>query len=297
MAVTDVSKRTTSGIVLPTTVSGEIWAATQEASVVQQLASRVDLPASGVTVHTITGDPTASFVLEAAEKPVSRPTVGNKPMSPFKIAVIEPFSNEFRRDLPGLYRALVNRLPGAIAKTFDNAALHGIGAPTGDFDTLAASPTQAVGGAGTVYSDLLTALGTVASATDADASGWVISPGLETILLSELDGNDRPLFAPFGGAPSGRVTGTLLGRDVIRSKRALDTTTTPDTVGIVGDWTQAYWGQVEAITIRVSDQATLNDNGTLIHLWQRNMFAVLAECEVGFRVRTDDAFVRLTLTA
>jgi hypothetical protein len=46
--------------------------------------------------------------------------------------------------------------------------------------------------------------------------------------------------------------------------------------------------------VSVSDQATLDDGGTQLNLWQRNMFAVRCEMEVGFRVRDTDRFVRLT---
>ena len=44
----------------------------------------------------------------------------------------------------------------------------------------------------------------------------------------------------------------------------------------------------------VSDQATINDGGTQLNLWQRNMFAIRAEIEVGFRVRDLAHFVKLT---
>jgi hypothetical protein len=53
---------------------------------------------------------------------------------------------------------------------------------------------------------------------------------------------------------------------------------------------------VEGVQVRTSADATITDSDgtTQINLWERNMFAVLAEIEVGFRVRDDDAFVRLT---
>ena len=65
-------------------------------------------------------------------------------------------------------------------------------------------------------------------------------------------------------------------------------------MGIAGDWGSTAWGFVEGISISISDQATLNDGGTPLNLWQRNMFAVRAEVEVGFAVRDANRFVKLT---
>ena len=75
-----------------------------------RLAQRIDLPGSGLVIPVITGDPVADFVAETAEKPVSEATLSSKNMKGYKIAVIELFSNEFRRDLPRVYEELVRRL-------------------------------------------------------------------------------------------------------------------------------------------------------------------------------------------
>lgn len=59
-------------ITLPTSVSDEIWAKTLEASTVMQLAQRIELPGNGLTIPVITGEPTAAWVNETDEKPVSK---------------------------------------------------------------------------------------------------------------------------------------------------------------------------------------------------------------------------------
>ena len=48
------------------------------------------------------------------------------------------------------------------------------------------------------------------------------------------------------------------------------------------------------MAIKISDQATLVSGETTINLFQQNMFAVLAEIEVGFRVGDIAAFKKLT---
>jgi HK97 family phage major capsid protein len=118
MAGIDVN-RTTSGITLTPEQSAEIWSAAEYSSAVMQLAQKVDLPGSGISVPIITGEPEAEWVAETAEKPVSRPTFDNKLMTPYTAAVIVPFSNQFKRDKAALYNEVVRKLPQALARKFD----------------------------------------------------------------------------------------------------------------------------------------------------------------------------------
>src|SRR5690606_41795837 len=73
---------------------------------------------------TLFRSPTADWVDETDEKPVSRPTFGSKSITPYKLAVIVPFSDEFRRDANALYNECVRRLPGVLAKKFDRSEEH-----------------------------------------------------------------------------------------------------------------------------------------------------------------------------
>ena len=65
----------------------------------------------------------------------------------------------------------------------------------------------------------------------------------------------------------------------------------------MGDWSQAKYGIVDGNNLAITDQATINDGTNQINLWQRNMFAVRAEFEVGFICADTDAFVKLTNAA
>jgi hypothetical protein len=68
-----------------------------------------------------------------------------------------------------------------------------------------------------------------------------------------------------------------------------------DTIGFAGDFAgSAIYGVVEDVRVKLTDSATVNKGGTQINLWQRNMFAILAEVEVGFIVRDGAHFVKLT---
>ena len=130
-------------IALPGAVSSEIIQKTQEASAVMNLARQIQLPGTGVTIPMITGDPEANWVAETAAKPVSNPTLDKKVMTPYKLAVIVPFSDEFARDYARLYDALVDRIPGALAKKFDATVFNGSAPGTG-FDVLTNCTAQSI---------------------------------------------------------------------------------------------------------------------------------------------------------
>jgi HK97 family phage major capsid protein len=296
MAGIDIN-RTTAGVNLPPAVSSEIWATTQEQSAVMQLARQIALPGGGVTIPIITGDAAADWVAETDEKPVSRATLGSKTITAYKLAVIEPFSNEFRRDLAALYRELARRLPGALALKFDQTVFDAsVTAPGSNFDKLSAA--AAVGIAGDTWAGLVAADASVATGGGM-LNGWALSPQARGALLTATDGNNRPLFVD--SVAQGNVP-TLLGAPVRSSKGvyAADADAggagTAAQYGYAGDWTSAVYGTVEGVQVSVSDQATINDGGTQLNLWQRNMFAVRAEIEVGFRVRDIAHFVKLTST-
>lgn len=278
-------------LVLPGEVSKEIWQKTQEDSAIMALARKISLPGTGLTIPVITGDPEASWVDETDAKPVSNPDLNKKVMQAYKLAVIVPFSDEFRRDYKSLYDALVQRLPKALALKFDNTVFGGANAPGSNFDTFASVTGQSIGSS--VY-DALVAADTDISLHKGIMNGFALSPQAKGILLGAKDKNDRPLF--INNAAEGAVP-MLLGAPVKYSRAAYvdGGVGTPDTLGIAGDWTQAVYGTVEGIKIDMSDQATLTINSSPVNLWERNMFAVRAEIEVGFRADTT-VFNKITRT-
>lgn len=289
--------RTSSGVsaLLPKEISSEIWANAVSDSVIMQAARTITLPGSGITIPMITGDATANWVNETDEKPVSDATLSSKSITPYKLAVIEVFSDEFRRDLPALYAELARRLPSALGRKFDSTILHGT-APGSNFDVLSGSTAVAIDGTDTL-GDLVTALTTIGAA-GGDLSHWLVSPQVEGTLMTAKDGAGNYAFLRDARTDNGSI-GSVFGRDVLRSSAVFndpqDAGATANTVGFAGDFARsAVWGSVEGIQISVSDQATVNKGGTQLNLWQRNMFAIRAEVEVGFAVRNGAHFVKLT---
>lgn len=276
-------------ISLPTSVSSEIIQKTQEESAVMRLARQISLPGNGLTIPVITSDPVAAWVDETDEKPVSNPGLSTKVMRGYKLAIIEPFSNQFRRDYGALFDALIARLPRILAEKFDNTVFGGTAAPGSDFDQLSSATGQSL--ASDVYGGL------VAADTDIAlhgglVNGYAISPQMKGVLLSALDKNDRPLF--INNVSEGAIP-MILGNPTYLTKGAF-VSGSPASIGWVGDWTKAMYGIVDGLDITFSDQATLTlGDGTKINLFQRNMFAVRAEIEIGFRADTS-VFNKLTAT-
>ena len=266
-------------ITLPNELSREIIQKTQEQSAIMRLARQIELPGRGVTIPIITGDPQAAWVDETAAKPVSNPSLSQKVMQAYKLAVIVPFSMEFRRDAASLYDALVDRLPLALALKFDGTVFHGT-APGSNFDTFAAVTAQNIGGTNT-YAGLVAADEDVAT-HGGIMNGVVLSPQGKSVLLSALDGDNRPLF--INSVAEGAVP-MVLGANTLLNKAAYKAGT-PNVVGYAGDWTQAMYGTVEGVRVSYSEDAALTINDTLTSLFEHNMFAVRAEIEIGFRADT-----------
>lgn len=275
-------------ISLPPEVAAEILAKTQEASAVMSLARQIALPGRGVSIPVITADPEAAWVGETAAKAVANPSLSTKVMEPYKLAVIVPFSNEFRRDAAALYDELVRRLPLALAAKFDATVVGAVQAPGSNFDTFASATAQNITNPNT-YSSLVAADADIAT-HGGIMNGIALSPQGKSVLLGAVDGDGRPLF--INNVSEGAVP-MVLGAKTVLNKGVYDGTN--HVVGIAGDWSQAMYGTVEGVVIDYSSDATLTSGNTTINLFQQNMFAVRAEIEIGFRADVD-CFNRLTVT-
>ena len=272
-------------ISLPPEVAAEILAKTQEASAVMSLARQIALPGRGVSIPVITADPEAAWVGETEAKAVANPSLSTKVMEPYKLAVIVPFSNEFRRDAAALYDELVRRLPLALAAKFDATVVGAVQAPGSNFDNFASASAQVIG---TNTYDGLVAADTDIAVHGGILNGFALSPQGKGVLLAAKDGNQRPLF--INSVAEGAIP-MVLGAPVAVNKGMYNAT--GKVLGIAGDWSQAMYGTVEGVKIDYSADATLTSGNTTINLFQQNMFAVRAEIEVGFRADVN-CFNRLT---
>lgn len=300
----DISRHSTNVIFDPE-VSGEIISKAIESSAIMQLAERMAVSPSGKQFQTITGDPTPEWVAETNAKPVGTFTFGKKTVTPYKMALIVPFSDEFRRDKQGLYAECKRRIPKLFGKKFD-ATVMGTSAPGTGFDVLGSSTKASIlpdSSNGISVYDRFLAVDSTIGAADGIMSGIALAPQGRSIVLAAKDGDGRPLFTP--GVESGQI-GDILGARVSVKKGVYVPGTAatqsaagvPAIVGIAGDWDEAAWGTIGTLTGSISNEATLtytdgNNQTVTLNLWQQNMFAIRFEIEYAFMVRNGDAFVLL----
>ena len=299
MTAIDISRKTTNVIFDPE-VSNEIITKAIDESAIMQLAPKMEIAGNGKKYQTITGDPVPEWVGETEVKPVGKFDFGTKEVEPYKMALIVPFSDEFRRDKQALYNECINRLPKLFGKKFD-ATVMGTTAPGQNFDVLgsvqAVSMTPAQGK--TLY-DQFVAVDQLIGNADGIMSGIALAPQGRSVVLGATDSTGHPLFT--AGVQSGTVN-PILGANVSVKKGVYVAGTsgnpgTPAVLGLAGDFDNCAWGAVNSIQGAISDQATLTytdgDETVTLNLWQRNMFAVRFEIELAFMVRDANTFVRLT---
>ena len=291
----DINRNTTN-VILDPDVSREIWANVIEESAFMRAARRMQMPGAGVKIQTITGEPEANWVDETNLKPVGFHSFGKKTITPYKLAIIEPFSDEFRRDKRALYDECVRRLPKAIGKKFD-ATIMGSSAPGTGFDVLGTgvSTTSLLAGDGKTTYDRFVDIDAAIAAADGIMDTIILAPQGKSIVLGAKDGQGHPLFTP---GVSSNTVGNILGAPVTVAKGVYKAGS-PAIVGVAGDFTDVVWGSVEAIKMSTSDAATLtyknaSNQDVTINLWQQNMFAVRFEIEVAFAVRDKNQLMLLT---
>ena len=300
MTAYDISRETTN-VILDKEVSSEIISKAIEESAFMQLAQRMTIAGNGKKFQTITGDPVPEWVGETAAKPVGVFDFGTKEVMPYKMALIVPFSNEFKRDKAALHDECVKRMPLLFGRKFDSTVM-GTVAPGENFDVLGNAAKMSIladsGNHIDVY-DRFLAVDEAIGDHDGIMSGIALAPKGRSIVLRAKDGDGRPLFTP--GVQSGQV-GNILGADVSVRKGVFvagnHDASTPAIVGVAGDFDECAWGAVESIQGAVSEEATLSytnaaGQSVTLNLWQQNMFAVRFEIELAFMVRDLGKFVLL----
>jgi len=274
--------------------SAAIFERAARSSVVQSLAPQTQLGINGQSIPVVTGKLTAGWVSEGAAKPASKGTVGLKTMDPKKLAVIAVVSAEVVRANPGNYMGLIrNQVGDAFATAFDSAALHGTNTP---FGTYIAQTTKSVEigttaqAAGGVFGDINAGLSLLVN-DGKRLSGFALDDRFEPLLNGATDTSGRPIFidSPVVDNAGPIRQGRLLGRSAYVGEGVYNAT--GSVLGFGGDWSQAAWGAVGGISYKVSTEATVTINGSLVSLFENNLVAVLAEAEYGFLVNDTAAFV------
>ena len=300
MAITAATQTSDFSGFLTREQSEAIFEKAAQQSVVQRLARRVPLGINGQSIPVVTGKVSAGWVAEGAQKPASQGSIALKTMDPKKLAAIAVVSAEVVRANPGGYMDLLRpQIAEAFAVAFDAAALHGTASPfSTNLDT--GSSTQEFTGTTpaftAVYDDINAGLATLVNAGKYP-NGFAWDRRMEPVLNGAKDTagmpifNERTLTEAAGPLRQGRMLGydAFFGNGVYAA--------TPKIYGYLGDWTQVAWGAVGGISYKVSTEATVTINGTLVSLFENNLVAILAKAEYGFLVNDVASFVKYTNAA
>lgn len=298
MAVDNATKLSDFSGFLTREQAAPIFEKAARTSVVQSLVREVPLSINGTSVPVVTGKLSAGWVAEGAQKPASSGSLALKNMDPKKIATVAIVSAEVVRANPGNYMNLVRDQVGeAFARAFDAAALHGTSTP---FSTYLDQTTKAItlGTAtvanGGIHADIVSGLS--ALVTDGKRlNGFALDEVVEPMLLSAVDANGRPIYidTPLSETTAAVRPGRLIGRNSF----LVNDIAAGDIVGYAGDWSQAAWGVVGGISYKVSTEAAVTIDGTLVSLFENNLVAILAEAEYGWLVNDPESFVKINQAA
>jgi HK97 family phage major capsid protein len=308
---------------LPETVVGDIFTKAKSQSTVMQLGQQVPVGINETTV-TVSGTfPEAGQVggttlasREGGVKPVAGLQYGSqKSFMPIKLAVIVTVSREYALTNPeGYYTQLTTQLSRAIARAADLAVVHGRDALRGT--TLNGISNNSYLNATTnrveldlsgsaspdLVAQILEGWNMVVSEDNGpgnlDFNALAVAPSVRPAVVTARDDDGQRLYIPGNAAGNGfdinvnDSFGSLLGIPVtfatsVTGRLGQSADTGVRMIG--GDFSQLAWGYADAISVRISDQASLdNGSGGVINLWQTNQIAVLAEATFGWYVNRGD---------
>ena len=249
---------------------GEFVDMLRAATVFDQLTGFRNVPFNSKIPSQLTGG-TASWVGEAAPKPLTNPTYGEVEIKEHKLAAITVYTQELmRRSDPAVDILVRDDLIEASKTLIDNTFLDA-GAATAVRPAGVLNGVTATANTGTTAAnyeaDLLALVNSFVTANlSLDGAYFIMSETRAAQISLLRDALGRSYFE--GMALRG--TRTLMGIPVITSQ------TVGDKIILVKT-SEILLAQDGGVDVSYSDQATLVDGGTTHHLWQENKFAVRVE--------------------
>ena len=245
---------------------------------------------------------TASYVGEGQKKPVTDVTFDSIEMSPKKLAAIVLITQEARDwSIINIDAYIRDDLRQEMAQKIDLNAFFGTGAglsPTG-ITTLPGVPRYEVAAFGGDAEDpAITVIDAVASRmilslTQANIGAapswaWLMSYRTLEFLKNKRVGDDTGVYA----YPELRMPmPTWKGFRVLVTNQVAENLGdgTDETTLTLIDFRYVLYGDEGGLVVKTSDQATVDVNGTLVLLWQQNMYGILTEHQHDFGLQYDNA--------
>lgn len=266
----------------------------QRQSAIMQL-SRIDqVPGKRQKYSIYAGRPTAAFVAEGAAKGVTGAEFSELTINVKKIATNVLYTQELLEDAAEDPRLLINAdVEAAFADLVD---AHAIGKAAGtnlstSFDNSLRQTTQTVelGSGGSALATAISSAMNKIEANGGSPSGVVLASDGRAHLRDARNTveTSSPVYTDgFTQAPD-----TLYGLPISYSSNLSPfsaTAAATKIVGIVGDFSNSIAVMRSDLTVRASDQASVDIGGTVTHLWQQNKTALQWEMRVGYAINDRD---------
>lgn len=252
--------------------------------------SRVDrVPGKRQRYTVYAGRPTAAFVAEGAAKGVTGAEFTELVVNVKKIATNVLYTEEILEDAVEDPTVLVSADVEAAFADLIDAHILGYQAGTSittSFDAALRTTTQTVEYDQTKADGLPLAISAAIATIESNGgrpNGVILNPDARAVLRDARSSFDttKPVFTDGFGREPDNLYG--LGMRYSTNLPALKgTAAVGRVVGLVGDFTHAVAVLRKDITVRSTDQATIDVSGTLHHLWQQNKTAFQWEQRIGF---------------
>lgn len=291
IAYNNLVSRTDAAALIPEEVSTEMMRRATSESAVLQMFRRVPVGRAQVRFPVLSALPVAYWVSgDTGLKQTSEVNWSNKYLNIEEIAVIIPVPDNVVADVDvNIWDEMEPYVREAFGRTLDSAVFFGTNAPS-SFPTnvaaavVAASNTvtgNAAATAGAGLGDVDNAYAKL-DADGYDASGFVAATAWRARLRAARDANGQKIDPT-------RISGdlkTIDGLPVSYPMRGLFPAGSGGIYSLVGDWTQFVVGVRSDISMKVLDQAVIQDNtGQIVYnLAQQDMTAVRLTFRVGWQV-------------
>lgn len=291
MAYNNVVSRTDAAALIPEEVSKEMLGKATTQSAVLQMFRHVPVGRAQLRFPVLSALPVAYWVSgDTGLKQTTEVDWTNKYLNIEEIATIMPVPDSVAADVDAnIWDEAMPLLTEAFARTLDSAVFFGTNAPA-SFPTNINSAVTSAGNnttegaaaaAGGYFGDIDSLYGKV-EADGFDVTGWVAAVSAKSKLRTARDSQGRKL-------DTGRVDGsvnTLDGFDIAYPMRGLWPTASSSPRIFGGDWSQFIVGVRQDISVKILDQAVIQDNtGQIIYnLPQQDMTAIRLTLRVGWQV-------------
>jgi len=235
----------------------------------------------------IDGGATAQWIGEGENLPASQQTTGSVALTPKKLGVVVPISNDLiRRGASNVEAILVDDTVGSIDAAVDLAWIRGPGTsgqPTGFRNQPGVITTPS---AGTSLTDVVSDLGRAREAlreanVPMTRPGFLLSPRTERALFTALTSNGTPAFRD--EMSQGRLLGVPFAV----------TSQIPVNLGVGGDESEVYLvdfaqvivGEQVPVAVQAFEAAAYQDGGTIVSALSRDetVLRIIVETDIGLR--------------